>query len=415
MLLAGVLAVTACAPASAPSPTAAPAKAAQTTAAQAAKAEPKATEKPAQQATAKPAEAAKPSTGAPADWEKQWNDILAAAKKEGKVVVYGPPTPELRTILPAAFKQRFGIDMEYTGLGGGETAARLTNERAAGVYAVDITITGSDTITSSIAAEGKVTNGTMGMLVPLRPAMLLPEVVDGSKYRTGKLWFADPQEQYILRMLYFVQPAVQFNTQQVKPTAVVSWKDLLKPEYRGKLASFDPTIAGAGNSLASYLYATFGGDFVVQLYKDQEPFLSRDHRQLGDLLARGSHPITLALQPQEIGRLQSDGLPVATLPGFPDGPGYSSGGFGLMGMLDKAPHPNAAKVFANWIASKEGAQLFQDAQRQMSARNDVDIKSFSDADIPKAGVKYVDTYEWNYVLTTRPKVQDALKELLGRR
>src|SRR5690348_7817742 len=59
--------------------------------------------------------AAKPagSASAPASAVGSWDDILAAAKKEGKVTVSGPPDPDARAKLPAAFKDKFGIELEY--------------------------------------------------------------------------------------------------------------------------------------------------------------------------------------------------------------------------------------------------------------------------------------------------------------
>src|SRR5687767_9591980 len=76
-----VLAV-ACAPAAAPSPASAPAK----PAAPAAPAQP-AAQAPAAGAAASPA--AKPA--AVADWQAEWDKLVAAAKQEGTVVVAGPP------------------------------------------------------------------------------------------------------------------------------------------------------------------------------------------------------------------------------------------------------------------------------------------------------------------------------------
>src|SRR5690348_15826561 len=44
-----------------------------------------------------------------------WDQLVAEAQKEGKVVVSGPPAPDASTRLPATFKQRFNIDLEYLG------------------------------------------------------------------------------------------------------------------------------------------------------------------------------------------------------------------------------------------------------------------------------------------------------------
>src|SRR5262249_871871 len=260
---------------------------------------------------------------------------------------------------------RFGIDVEYNGLEGGAYSARLASERAAGVYAADAALNGSDSMYRILAAEGKITDGGMGMLVPLRPLLSLPGGPDPSKDPNGSLGFMDPQEQYILRIANYRGAPLFVNSQYLQAASITSWQDLLKPEYRGKIVSYDPTIAGAAIGQAAYLYETFGADYVRQLYGTQA-FLSRDHRQSADLLARGSHPIAIALQSQEGDRIMKDVPSIVMIPGLPDGPGYVAGGYGLVGVFDRAPHPNAARLFANWIASREGSQLLQETNRELS-------------------------------------------------
>src|SRR5437660_640419 len=101
-------------------------------------------------APAAPERTAERATGAtaPADasgagWEQQWDALIAAARQEGKLIVLGPPTPDLRRRLPEAFQQRFGIPIEYTGQVSGDYAARLASERSAGIYSADVVISGS--------------------------------------------------------------------------------------------------------------------------------------------------------------------------------------------------------------------------------------------------------------------------------
>jgi iron(III) transport system substrate-binding protein len=89
---------------------------------------PSGAEQPSKPASSASAEA---SAGA-AQWEQQWNQLIAAAKAEGKVVVYGPPTPETRDQLTAAFEKRFGIPMEYQAVPGAVAASLLTCEDGAG-------------------------------------------------------------------------------------------------------------------------------------------------------------------------------------------------------------------------------------------------------------------------------------------
>jgi ABC-type Fe3+ transport system substrate-binding protein len=362
-----------------------------------------------------PATPGGPASASGAAWEQEWDALVAAARQEGKLVVLGPPTPELRRRLPEAFQQRFGITLEYTGQASGDYAARLASERMAGIYSADIVISGSNSMYEVLAGRGQIENGAMGMLAPLRPVLLLPEVLDTSKYRMGRLIFMDPPEQYVYRMNNTVGRTITLNTDQVKVADVQSWYDLLKPEYRGRIVTYDPTIAGAATNQSTELYLKLGQDYVKRLYVDQQPFITRDHRQNADLLARGTYPIAISLQQQEVGRLASEGFPVRAIPNPPESPDTVSAGFGHLGLVDRAPHPNAAKVFVNWLLTREGQQLWQNSQLQVSVRNDLDDGAVPPEWLPQPGREYADENGWEMTLETQPSIREEMRAMLGRR
>ncbi len=171
------------------------------------------------------------------DWEQEWNRILAAAKKEKSVVVVGSPDRVLRVELPAAFKKRFGITLEY--IGGRGLAEKLRVERRVGLSTIDVLFAGITTFIA-IIYPGE-------MLDPLKPVLILPEVVDPSKWKRGKLWFMDPEEKYILRLYNYVSSGgLAINTQHVKPGEFKSIKDLVDPKWKGKISLYDPTVRGPG-------------------------------------------------------------------------------------------------------------------------------------------------------------------------
>jgi ABC-type Fe3+ transport system substrate-binding protein len=360
-----------------------------------------------------------PSAGADASaggaqWEQQWSELIAAAKAEGKVVVYGPPTPETRDQLSTAFEKRFGIPMEFQAVPGADAASRLTSEYGAGVYTADAIISGADSMFRFLAAGGKVERGVMGVLVPLRPVLFHPEVLDTSKYRNGKLWFSEPENQYILRITDFIYTPVFVNTNHVQIADLRGWSDLLKPEYRGKIAGHDPTISGSGPGLstASFLYVTQGEQYMRDLYLGQQPFYNSNFRVLADHLATGAHPILVSLQTQEYVRVWKDGFPVAEAENLP---GYATGGYGFLGLMDQAPHPNAAKLFVNWMAGREALQIYQDTQGYPTTRNDTDPSLMRKTLFPRPGVEYFDTADWSWVMEHRPPTEQKVREILGRR
>jgi iron(III) transport system substrate-binding protein len=337
------------------------------------------------------------------DWKKSWDETLAAARKEGKIVVSGPPSPELRQTMPAAFKQRYGIPLEFLAGRGSETATKLRAEHQAGAMTVDVVIAGIQTMATILYREK--------MLDPLRPALVLPEVTDGSKWKKGELWFSDPDDQYVLRLSNTVSSTFYVNTGLVKPGELNTAKDLLDPKWKGRIALQDPTIPGSGSNHAAQLYLQLGEDFIKKLYVDQKPAISRDTRQITDWLARGSYAISLGGEDQQVEQLRKEGIPIATL-NLSDTRQLLSAGFGQLALLHGAPHPNAAKVFLNWIASKEGGEIFSRALSVASARSDIDESFLPPESVPRAGVSYFDTYEWEFTVTTKEDIRLRMKELM---
>lgn len=338
-----------------------------------------------------------------ANWKKTWDDMLTAARKEGKVVVAGPPSPELRRAMPEAFSKRYGITVEYYAGRGSETANKLRTEHLAGTMSVDVVITGIQTMATIFYPEK--------MLDPIRSALVLPEVTDGSKWRNGKIWFSDPDDQYVLRLSNTVSPTFYVNTSLVNPADLRTHEDLLDPKWRGKIGLQDATIPGSGSNHAAQLYLQFGEDLIKKLYIDQKPTIMRDTRQLTDGLARGSYAISLGAEDRQIADLHKEGIPVQPLK-LSDTRELLSAGYGELALMHGAPHPNAAKVFLNWMASKEGGDVLARAMDTGSTRNDVDESFLPASSIPQPNGKYFDTYDWNFTVNTRKKVRQQIKKLL---
>jgi iron(III) transport system substrate-binding protein len=85
-------------------------------------------------------------------------------------------------------------------------------------------------------------------------------------------------------------------------------------------------------------------------------------------------------------------------------------------LMDRAPHPNAARLFANWIASKEGLEVFVRVRDESPLRNDIDEARFLPPEIiPRPGVDYFDSFGWEFTVSTKEMVRLRMKELLGQR
>ena len=172
------------------------------------------------------------------DWEKKWNQLVADAKKEGKVVIIAPPDPQVRAALPAAFKAKYGITVDYLGGRSSETAAKMRAERNAGVHTVDVALSGIQTMAAIFYREK--------MIDPIDDTVLIhPEVTEGKYWQKGKPWFMDPEGKYILRLFNTISAMFYLNTSIIKPEEIKSAQDLLNPKWKGKIVARRPCRAPA--------------------------------------------------------------------------------------------------------------------------------------------------------------------------
>lgn len=338
-------------------------------------------------------------------WQREWDDILDKAKKEGKVVVSGPADPTTRRELPAKFTARFGIPVEYLVGNPSEIFQKIRIERRAGVYSVDVFVSGTQTFGPLYDEK---------MLETLRPALVLPDVLDPTKWKRGKLWFMDPEDKYVLRLFSFVSAFFYINTRLAKVEEFKTPTDLLNPKWTGKIVVNDPTVPGRGAFIASVIYSRFGEEFTKKLFIDQKPVMSRDTRQVTDWIARGTYPISLEADDEQVERMKEEGFPIEIVYSLPSQPGAITSAVGQAGILNRSPHPNAARVFANWLASREGVETFSRARVHASTRSDVDESFLRKDQIPHAGVNYFDASGWDFSTVQNQKIRQRMREILKR-
>jgi iron(III) transport system substrate-binding protein len=347
-------------------------------------------------------------SAAASDWETRWNALLAAARQEGQLVIHGPPTPETRQTVPEAFTRRFGIPVEYNAVRTSEVAAKMVTEKQAGLITIDAMLTGLSSYADILYPNG--------LLADLRAALILPEVTDPALWNLEMAEiFLDPEQKRLMRLFYTATSVVVVNREHADPTLIQSGQDLLRPEFKGKISVEDPTVPGSGANTATYYYLLFGEDFVRRLYGEQA-VTTRDNRQRADWLVRGSQPIALSMNAAELDKVLKDGFPIHVIRTLPDVPGTTGSAFGVVGLIEGAPHPNAAKLFVNWIASREGVEVYTQSERTPGTRKDLDYSQWiADHSIPVPGVNYMDTYNWDFKANKQPAAAERVKEILARR
>src|SRR3990167_7536618 len=172
-------------------------------------------------------------------WEIQWNNALAAAKKEGKVVIYGSsPLPSInKAANQFQFTRKYGFTPEFIAGSGSQMANKILTERRAGIYTTDILIVGMNTYFGQLKPPV--------IVAPLEPALILPEVIDPKLWYGGDLRWGDAEHMVYMPLAY-ANMNIAINTELVKQGEISSYFDLLNPRWKGKILMNDPTIAGTG-------------------------------------------------------------------------------------------------------------------------------------------------------------------------
>ncbi len=275
---------------------------------------------------------------------------------------------------------------------GSQLAPRIVAERRGEKFLADV-YNGGGTSLYQVLYSGK-------MLDPIRPALMLPEVTDTSKWWEGKHKYVDREGSYMFVYEGNVSSggSPAYNTQLINPKDYRSYWDFLNPKLKGKIGSIDiRKVRGVGPSV-QYLYyhPEIGVEFLRRFYQEMDVHMSGDFRQAMDWLG------------------DRQGRSAATDARFGDGEGESAGiaggrirykpiqrgrehfvRFRPGGADEPAPHPNAAKVFVNWLLSREGQTTLQKIMStpgdpKNSRRVDVPKEHIPLAERRRDGMKYFD-------------------------
>jgi len=337
-----------------------------------------------------------------ADWQSDWDRTVAAAKKEGKVAVITDVTAAIRDALTIPFQEKYGITVDLFGALGREVPPRIASERKAGRYLWDVFVHGTTTGLESMIP--------LGAFDPLDPALILPEVKDPKSWRGG-MEFLDPNRM-LLTMTPFQRGTIFYNPKLVSPKEFKSHKDLLDPKWKGKLILDDPRRAGPGQATFTffYLHPELGADFIRALGKQQITIM-KDFAQEVDAIGQGRYPVLIGTADFVAIARAKQGVPIAIVDPrqLKEGTDVSPAN-GALALFNKAPHPSAAKVYINWLLSKDGQAVFARASGYVSARADVPSDHTEPWRVPQPGA--IKTYT-KAAMQVRDNLMPLLNEVFG--
>jgi ABC-type Fe3+ transport system substrate-binding protein len=270
--------------------------------------------------------------------------LLAAAKKEGKVSFYTAMDIPVAERLAKSFEARFaGISVRVERSGSERIYQRIEQERGSNIFAVDV-------VNSADAAHYIVwkRNGWLAPYLPEEAAQHFPDAyrdIEGT-HITTRIWLS----------------SLGYNTKLVKAEeAPKSYADLLDPKWMGKIIKAHPAYAGSIMTATFQIARELGWGYFEALAK-QKILQVQSSTDPPKKLALGERAVMADGNDYNLIQLKEQGAPVEVV--------YASEGTPLIsapsGILKEAPNPNAARLFYSWLHAIEAQQLLVDFACQHS-------------------------------------------------
>lgn len=286
---------------------------------------------------------------------QDWDDIIAKAKNEGAVVTYGTSSrlPRVGEVM----KEKYGIEVKHVKLSLHEITERIKREQDAGVYTVDF-----------IMAEDMI--GTTRLLLPNG---YVENFVPSTCEDLISPEYKDP-------FVFLLQSRpILYNTESYDEFPIKNLWELTTEKWRGKFILRDPEITPTTISffaeiidkadLMAAAYKEFfgkeiklttpnaGWEFIKKLAKNKVVTTTGDTEVAEAVGARGQKEAPLGLCVAGKLRMnETDGLALGVIEGINPTNGYYYPAYGLI--VNKAPHPNAAKLLVHTLMTDEGAQAW---------------------------------------------------------
>ncbi len=309
----------------------------------------------------------------------------AAGGSGNSITVYSPHPAETINLLVQEFEKKNNIKVDVVAAGTGELLKRVESEKDNPLG--DVLWGGG---AESLQAYGEY-------FEPYKSAEL--SNIDSKYYAKDNTWTGEsPLPMVIL-----------YNTNLVSDeNAITSWKDVLKPEFKGKIAMADPAKSGSAYTilvtmLTAYKDQNDGWDFIKEFYANLDGKILSSSSGVYKGVADGEYALGLTLEKEAI-KLVNAGSPVKIV--YPS-EGTSAVPDGVA-IIKGSKNIENAKKFVDFALSKETQSLMSSQLSRRSIRNDVEAPTGLSA---LSEIKMVD-YDFDAAAASKEEILNKWKDVL---
>ncbi len=279
--------------------------------------------------------------------------LIAAAQKEGKVAFYTAMDLPVAEKLAKAFEAKYsGIAVRVERSGAERVFQRIGQEMDSNIHAGDV-------VNSADAAH---------FIVWKRNGWLAPYLPEEVAQALSRPHYRDPDGLFVTTRVWL--SSLGYNTNLVKAEdAPKSFADLLDPKWSGKMVKAHPAYSGTIMTATFQIVRELGWGYLEKL-ANQRIMQVQSSTDPPKKLALGERAVMADGNDYNLIQLKDAGQPVEPIYPTEGTPTIT----GPTGVFKSAPNPNAARLFQNWLHSRDGQQLLVDFTGQHSVHAQVTDK-----------------------------------------
>lgn len=310
---------------------------------------------------------------------------ITTAKKEGAVVFYSVAPSEMLEQLSKQFSKKYPeIKAEYYRANSAKIYERLRAELRAKRLQVDVFHASDPALMDILKKEG--------VLMPYQS----PE------YRNYPEKFVDRDFTWFIARGHAL--IMSYNTNLIsKSEAPTSWKDMANAKYRGRVAIMNPRDAGGGYMWQYSVWKLFGPGFFAEMARNQ-PKTFDGHGAVNDRITSGELLLGVNLNYLADRSILEKKAPIQAVYPVEGSPIVLS----PIAIIKGVQHPNAAKLYMDFLASEEGQAIFN-SEYTYSMRNGYKLRQGM-TPLDKIKILEIDSADF---IARQPEVQKAIRAAFG--